>query len=207
MGGTAQKRDCFTHLEQRRSMMAALISLASDRPVSKVKVADLCARCGISRTAFYRLFPGVDGIVSWYRDYGAELGMLQIGRTLTVEEGHRVSLELIARAQPLFRGYVHCWKQEFSYPAVNAQVKSMEMILGERGIKVAPGRHYALEGVAYASHLTVSSWVNRGIDVSPAELATELASLYPSWLRELLDNPFDRSSIGSLVAELFGRTV
>ena len=51
--------------------------------------------------------------------------------------------------------------------------------------------------------MTVSSWINKGCDITPREMASVLASLYPDELRRVLDKPMRPASSGT-IAELVG---
>ena len=182
--------------------MAALIKLLSARPLDQIKTADLCSQCGISRTTFYRCFSGVRDIAPWYQRYTSELGLHQIGHTLTCLEGHRVSLELLAQARDLYRAYSNQWVAGFSLPAIQGQVESMRQALVAQGVKVDARMRYVLEGVSYSSHHTVGNWINRSLDVPAAELAGIIVSFYPADLRGILDKPIHPMDTAALIESL-----
>ena len=194
--------ECFVNLAQRKTVLAALLEILDEKPLSDVKTDELCARCGISRTSFYRFFSGVRDIARWYQSYGAELGMHRIGLTLDCVSGHRVSLELIARAYPMYRDFVHFWNHDYSLAAVRGQCDAMRDVLVRRGIAIDPVRTYELEGISFCCHETVSSWINRGMDVPAECLAEILASFYPPELRRILDDPLDPSGAVDVAMEL-----
>lgn len=197
--------ECFVNLAQRKAVLAALLEVLKEKPLGSVKTDELCARCGISRTSFYRYFSGVKDIARWYQSYGAELGMHKIGLTLDCVSGHRVSLELIARAYPMYRDFVHFWNHDYSLAAVRGQCDAMRDVLVRRGIEIDPVRTYELEGVSFSCHETVSSWINRGMDVPARRLAELLASFYPPELRKILDDPLDPSGAVDAATELLAQ--
>ena len=194
--------ECFDHLEQRRAIMATLIELLAEKPLDQIKTADLCSRCGISRASFYRCFSGVRDIGSWYQRYTSELGLHQIGLTLSCIEGHRVSLELIAQARSLYRAYPNQWNTDFSLSSVNGQVESMRVALEAHGIAVDSRMRYLLEGVSYSSHHTVGNWISRNLDIPVADLVEIIVSFYPSDLRRILDDPVQPMETAALLENL-----
>lgn len=181
--------ECFEHLSQRQVIFRALLAEVAGRSVDDIKVADLCKRCNISRTTFYRYFSGVKDIPTWYQQVTAELGMHQIGHTRTCADGHRLSIELIAKAQPLYRNFVRWWNPNYSLRAINGQVESMKLALERRGIQVDSIMRYKLEGISYCSHETVGSWVNNDMDIPAEDLVNVLVSFYPDDLRRIFDDP------------------
>ena len=204
-GGRVDQLPCFDHIDKRRAVLSALLGIlkTDGKTLAQVSVSEVCLASNISRTSFYRLFSGVNDVASWYQQYGAELGIHRIGRTFSCFEGHLISLELICAALPLFKEHVHWWNYEFSFPAVNSHVNAMKEVFGERGEPVTPSTLYQFEGISYACHMTVSSWINKCCDITPREMASVLASLYPDELRRVLDKPMRPASSGA-IAELVG---
>lgn len=190
--------ECFEFLPQRLSVLNALMAELDEKPLDKVRPADLCARCGISRTSFYRYFSGVRDIAGWYQRYTSELGLHQIGLTLTCAQGHAASLSLIARAYAMYRELSPFWVQDYSLPAIQGQRDAMARVLARRGLPVGAAREYEMTGISCACHETVSLWMQRGMDIPIGRLADILASFYPDGLRKILDDPIDPSDAASV---------
>lgn len=56
--------------------MDALEALLRDRPYEEVRVEDLMAAAGLTRTAFYRYFPDLEAVLlAWIEIIGAELNL------------------------------------------------------------------------------------------------------------------------------------
>lgn len=128
----------------------------------------------------------------WYRDYGAELGMNQIGRHYTCREGHLISIRLLAESAPLygyFFGSPRTQDPAFAYAAAHSHVQAMEGVLAERGVPVGAKASHELEAVAYGSCAAVSSWLRRGMDVSVPDIVDVVVGLYPQDLLEVFDRP------------------
>ena len=194
--------ESFEHLERRKQIFSALLEMLEHERLDDISPDDVCERCGVSRTTFYRCFRGVRDVGGWYQRYGANIGMLRIGWSLTCEQGHAVSLGLIARARVLFAQYHPVWNTDFSLSAVHDQVESMRGVLERARVSLGRTQDYVLEGVSCACHTTVSAWVTRGMDVPARELAATLASFYPPELRRVLDAPLAPTDMGGVLESL-----
>ena len=198
--------DCFRHFEQKSAVFDALLELLCERPFSEVGVADVLERSRISRSAFYRLFPGMKGVVVWHTEMCSALGTFAIGRHLTCAQGHRVSIGLLADASALYANLFRWWSYDYSLPAVNAHVDAMACELRERGIAMSARTEYELAGVAHSSHEIACRWFNGGMNVPVDELVDIIVSLYPSWLREELDSPREPLDPAQLAVRLMGES-
>ncbi|MBR2835624.1 MAG: TetR/AcrR family transcriptional regulator [Coriobacteriales bacterium] len=193
--------ECLDLLDKRRALMAILLEELQEKPLDKIKAADLYAHCGISRASFYRCFAGVRDIGAWYQRYTSEIGLHQIGLTLTCMQGHRISLELIMRAQSLYSNYPNRWN-DFSLSAINSQVEAMEQVYKLRKLPVDNRIRYIFEGVSYSAHHTVGNWISRGIDLPIADIVNVIISFYPKELRKILDDPIKPQDNTSLIEQL-----
>ena len=179
-------------VERKLAVFDALLAEVGERPLKDVRVGDVCGRAGVSRSAFYRLFSGVQDVVLWYRNYGAELGLYQIGRTLTCLEGNLVSVWLLARAKPLYTARVGSRASDeafFMGASTRGHARAMGETLVQRHITVTPRLSYALEGVAADCYAVVSRWIQHDMDLESAVVAELLAEAYPPRLKEIFDKP------------------
>ena len=193
--------ECFDLLDKRRALMETLLEELQEKPLDKIKAADLYERCGISRASFYRCFAGIQDIGAWYQRYTSEIGLHQIGLSLTCIQGHRISLELIMRARLLYSSYPNRWN-DFSLSAVNSQVEAMEQVYKFRKLPVDNRIRYTFEGVSYSAHHTVGNWISRGIDIPVADIVDVIVSFYPKELRKILDDPIEPQNNASLIEQL-----
>lgn len=60
------RRKDTTQDDLRGHVAAALLRLLEGRELSQIAVKELAAEAGVSRSTFYRLFEGKDGVVSWW---------------------------------------------------------------------------------------------------------------------------------------------
>lgn len=193
LGNIAGSASSITqHVERRLEITQTLIGLLDSESLDHIGPLDLCRACGISRSTFYRYFSSVEQVPMWYRDFGAALGMNQIGRFYTCRTGHLISIRLLADSASLYRYYFgspRTQNPDFNYTATGSHVRAMEEVLVERGVTIDNKMAYQLEALAYGCCVAVSSWMRRGMDISVAEITDVLVGLYPPGLLDVFDNP------------------
>jgi AcrR family transcriptional regulator len=89
----------------------ALENMMEQMPLSKVRVADLCARCGVERRVFYYHFKDKYDLVAWMfeRDYSQ-----------AEEAGEPYSVELYAQAHHRLWGRRSFYRRAFSEDSQNS---------------------------------------------------------------------------------------
>ena len=143
----------------------------------------------------------------WYRDYGAEVGMYQIGRRYTVAQGHLVSVQLLADCAKLYRYYAsspRTLNAEFAYTASQSHVRAMRAVLEERGERVDRKCAYELESLAWGCCIAVSSWINNGLDLPTRDIVDVIVGLYPPHLLAVFDSPSNPAPSIDIVRDLLG---
>jgi len=83
-----QELDILSNVDTKVAVVDAMAEIMKTVPFDKVKVVDICAASGVSRTSFYRLFNDKYAVVQWLIRYGYYQGAAQIGRTLSWYEGY-----------------------------------------------------------------------------------------------------------------------
>ncbi len=193
------------HVDKRLEITRALMALLQDRRFDQVKVADLCRVCNISRSTFYRYFSGVSDIPLWYRNYGAELGIHQIGRRYSCREGHTISVSLLALGAVLYREYVRSpltLNASFNYAATELHVNAMSQVLSERGVAIDPKTQHTLEAVAYGACAAVAGWIKSEMDLTVEQMVDVLTEVYPRWLRDIFDEPLQPNGASVVLGEI-----
>lgn len=154
-------------------------------PLSKVRVRDLCERCGVERRVFYYHFKDKYDLVAWMfeRDYS----MAADGRAA-------YSRELFAAAHErlwLRRGFYRRAFEEDSQNSIWRYIVQFSVEANERILKMHLGvpalsRKLALEArhFAYGNVGCVVEWLRGGIEASPAQLAADLFAFMPPDLRK-----------------------
>ena len=153
-------------------------------PLSKVRVGDLCARCGVERRVFYYHFKDKYDLVAWMfeRDYSQ-----------AEEAGEPYSVELYAQAHRRLwkrRGFYRRAFSEDSQNSIYRYLQQFSIEANERVLKrhlgvpvlsrerVFEARHFAHGNVS-----CVIDWLRGAIEVSPDQLAACMFSCMPAPLR------------------------
>lgn len=84
------------------SIVDALDVLIHEKPYDDIKVTELCRKANISRTTFYYYFEDKNAVLQWHSSFIYDMGIYEIGRSLTWYEGHYVTTSLIDRYKELY---------------------------------------------------------------------------------------------------------
>ena len=163
----------------------ALENMMEQMPLSKVRVADLCARCGVERRVFYCHFKDKYDLVAWMfeRDYSQ-----------AEEAGEPYSVELYAQAHHRLWGRRSFYRRAFSEDSQNSIYRYLLQFSIEAN-EAALKRHlgvpslalpYAFEArhFAHANVGCLVDWLNGEIDATPEQLARQMFACMPATLRK-----------------------
>lgn len=192
--------DYLAHSAKRMAVFRMLNELCRTRPLSDIRVADLTGTCGLSRSAFYRLFSGVKDVAVWHMNFCSELGNFQMGRTLTCRQANQVSIGLFTEGADLYGDMFRYWDYDFSLPAASNHIAHMRNTLAERGYVLANETEYELAGIAHSNHQMVAQWFHNHMDVPVDAFVDLLCSFYPPALRAVFDSPPDPQDPLTIVA-------
>lgn len=154
-------------------------------PLSKVRVADLCARCGVERRVFYYHFKDKYDLVAWMfdRDYRAATETGAPYTEALYAEAHR---RIWARRGFYRRAFeedsqnsIRCYLLQLSIEANEAALKrhlGVPVLSRERAFEA---RHFAHGNVG-----CVIDWLRDAVDATPEQLAAEMFACMPVMLRE-----------------------
>jgi len=88
--------------EIRNKIYKALEILVQTRPLSEVKVIDVCRISGVPRSTFYTYFCDVYSVPQFIWDDMMESTLYKIGDTKTWDEGHRLMFQNLLKKKALF---------------------------------------------------------------------------------------------------------
>lgn len=153
-------------------------------PLSKVRVRDLCARCGVERRVFYYHFKDKYDLVAWMyeRDYA-----------LASEVGSPYSEELYAEAHRrlwMRRGFYRRALEEDAQNSIGRYLLEFSIAANEAVLKRHLGvpvlsREHAFEArhFAHGNVGVVVDWLRGNIEATPEQLAKSMFAAMPSTLR------------------------
>ncbi|MBP3866319.1 MAG: TetR/AcrR family transcriptional regulator C-terminal domain-containing protein, partial [Eggerthellaceae bacterium] len=174
--------------DTKRMFADELESMMRRTPLSKVRVAELCERCGVERRVFYYHFRDKYDLVAWM----FEQDRLAAGETCApyteefYAEAHRM---LWARRDFYRRAFdedaqnsIYRYLLQFSIEANEAALKDHLHVSKLSRDLVFDARHFAHGNVG-----CVVDWLRGHIEASPAQLASCIFACMPAELREAYD--------------------
>ncbi len=92
----------------------AFLDLSKDQNYDSISAKSIYTRSGVAKSTFYQHFGSKDDILHWYWGMITEAGIVQIGRSLTWEEGHYITTSGI----------------EFAFSLIKASAQSKDTLSG-----------------------------------------------------------------------------
>ena len=168
----------------KRMFADELEAMMESLPLSKVRVADLCARCGVERRVFYYHFKDKYDVVAW---------MFEQDRALAATTCAPYTQEFYAEAHRRLWARRAFYRRAFEEDAQNSieryllgiSVDANELAL-KRYLGVASlGFEYAFEArhFAHGNIGCVIDWLRGEIEATPAQLAAAMYAGMPPALR------------------------
>ncbi len=171
--------------DTKRMFANELESMMERMPLSKVRVADLCARCGVERRVFYYHFQDKYDLVAWI----FEQDRLAAAKTCSpyseefYVEAHR---NLWARRDFYRRAFeedvqnsIQRYLLKFS---IEANVAVLKQYLGVA--KIAREYDFEARHFAHGNVGCVMDWLRGEINANPTQLAMSMFSVIPPVLRD-----------------------
>lgn len=183
-----------TQMETRMHIVGALSDLMKDRSLEHIKVTELCRVAGISRTTFYEYFKDTYDVVSWLWDHLMQQCLYKMGSTLTCDEAHVMSFEMLLEYGNFFGNAFKSNDYNAPYCYGSRSVKSAFMVNAQRNL----GRDFTRAEVldidfynAGAAAMT-RDWVRGGMHETPQEISESFSRCTPLFLKDLLDMTPDK---------------
>lgn len=181
-----------------KAMFADELEVMMERmPLSKVRVRELCGRCGVERRVFYYHFKDKYDLLAWMfeRDQQAAAGKFAPYTEAFYAEAHR---KLWARRTFYRRAFEEdsqnsIWRYlvQFSTEANEAALKRHLGVAALPRQFVVSARHFAYGNVG-----CVVEWLRGGIKATPAQLAADMFTCMPPELREAYASQEQRDAGG-----------
>lgn len=194
------------HANERYAVLDAYAQLAQEQPFSDIKVSDICAARGISKSSFYRLFGGASDVLIWYQNFTSDIGMHQIGVSYDFKHGHLTSILLLEQYHDIYKEYASSvyWNTDFSLQCINNHVEAMRRMLKLHGVKMTTELLYKLRSVAVTAHELVGFFMGddalQGEERPSAERLVDIMySFVPDDLKVYFDNPIETPETPSFV--------
>ena len=167
-------------------------------PLSKIRVRDLCERCGVERRVFYYHFKDKYDLVAWMfeRDYSSAAD----GRAPYSEELYAAAHHKLWARRGFYRRAFQedsqnsIWRYllQFSVDANEAALKQHLGVTALSADLAFEARHFA-----YGNIGCLVEWLGGNVKATPAQLAARMFSCMPTALREAYAAQGGKSSGGN----------
>lgn len=152
-------------------------------PLSKVRIAELCIRCGVERRVFYYHFKDKYDLVAWMFEQD-QLEASEVAEPYTQKYYEEAHVRLWNRREFYRRAFeedtqnsIHKYLLEYS---IDANEAALRLYLGVP--KLATKHAFEARHFAHGNVGCVVDWLQGKIEASPAQLATHIFSCIPSTL-------------------------
>ena len=158
-------------------------------PLSKVRVGELCARCGVERRVFYYHFKDKYDLVAWM--FERDLSMAADGRAPYSESLYAESHRKLWERRDFYRRAFEEDSQNSIYRyllqfSIEANETALKRHLGVR--KLARERLFEARHFAHGNVGTVVDWLRGAIDATPEQLAASMFACMPQTLRDAYED-------------------
>lgn len=162
-----------------------LESMMARMPLSKVRVAELCVRCGVERRVFYYHFKDKYDLVAWM--FERDRASAADGRAPFSEELYGAAHHALWRRRDFYRrafeedsqNSIFRYLMEFSVQANEAALKRHLGVAKLSRERIFEARHFAHGNVG-----CVVDWLQGTIEATPEQLAASMFSCMPEVLRK-----------------------
>lgn len=179
----------------RIGVFNATARLLRTEELDSISVRQICEEAKVGRSTFYAYFTDKYAVIQWFTDVIHRAGAAEIGRTLSWEEGHRIT----TGAYISHIGMLNAAARSSDYNAIGPySVRRWEESLKETIVEykhLALTRKLELQIAALSTAATaVASYCFASQDMPLDEIVDALISITPPDLYELLATPVFPSS-------------
>ncbi|MGN0078411.1 MAG: TetR family transcriptional regulator [Coriobacteriales bacterium] len=182
-----------TSATSKLNVFNALCELLKTERLDSISVRQICERAQVGKTTFYAHFQDKYDVILWYSDLAHEVGVGQIGRTLTWEEGHRLTTEaILAEREVLNRGAESRDVNSVIYHSSRWREGSLARTLTEyRHVELTQRLKYQISALAAGEIAIASHYFNAKDRIPLKDYIDTLISIVPRELYELLATPLN----------------
>lgn len=171
---------------------AELEAMMGEMPFSKIRVGELCARCGTGRQTFYYHFRDKYDVVAWIFERDYRWAETAVGE-LSAEAVVAAALERMWEHRNFYRAaYSDKSQNSISEHIQEFDVRLMSEVaakhLGVRVDELTEWQVFAIKHHSYGSISCTLEWLRGEIQASPAEFAAWEFSRMPDFMLEAYED-------------------
>ncbi len=169
----------------KRMFADALEEEMKRTPLSRVRVSDLCIRCGVERRVFYYHFKDKYDLVAWAfdQDYRAAEKAGAVYTEALFDETHR---RFWAKRDFYRRAFEDDSQNSIQRYLLEYCIKTNEMLLKRHlGVStLSPDRSFAARHFSHGNVGCLVEWLKGDINATPEQLSTYMFACMPPVIRE-----------------------
>lgn len=181
------------HEPTKARILHAVERLLGATSFERMSVLAICKEAGVSSPTFYKHFKDKYHVAQWLFDCVTEVGLFQIGRTLTWEQGYYRHLVLLIEHRGVFQGFMAEASGYFSLPSYGRRRQREELhrtLVEYKRIKIDDELEFQINYFVQLETHSAIDWVKSGMQTPPARTyAQYLANVVPRRLFDLLNEP------------------
>ncbi|MGV8084512.1 MAG: TetR/AcrR family transcriptional regulator [Coriobacteriia bacterium] len=176
----------------RMTVLSAVDRLLEETSLDKLTVTAICDAANVSRAAFYRKFQDKYAVCQWHLDFLYHVYLDEIGRSLTLHEGHLGMLKAVANHRTFYCHMAQTIDRENWFADYTLKRRSAvltETLTRYKRIPMDDALEYYVLATAAMETSMVLEWMRRGMPQAPERMAKLIVDAVPRMLAQLLDSP------------------
>lgn len=198
---TAYEKHFSGSFHTKARIVKAFDDLCKKKPYEKIKIEEIVAATGLSRSGFYYHFQDKNDILIWLscQCYGA--GLKETGRTLTWHEAHRRTTCYFMKFKALFVAGASCQEYRGGQPFYVRwrQNQLTETMLSYQQKEITPLIKFQIEAIPYVETAMAQKFMQGELGISLDEYCEMIVSLVPRELYEALAVPVTPAPSGDFM--------
>lgn len=162
---------------------------AVDRSLDQITITELCARSGISRQTFYRLFSDKYSLHWWWPTFVHRFYLVEVGRTIDWETGYFHHIRLLSREKEFFHAATQYTLNISTERTVMPHFRKcaiLETLQDYRHMAVDEALMFCVDSWVKTETEILTEWYRLGTVPEPEEAARLLTSIVPRRLYDAL---------------------
>ena len=178
-------------LRSKIKIFQAFEQLAEFEEFDGITVKQICEAAHTSKTTFYKHFRDRYDIVQWLSDLFFYMGVGYIGRTLTWEQGHRISTTGYLHYHKLLSKAFQCtdYNGLASYSPRRREENLLETLSEHKRIEITSDIGAQVISLATGETAFFKQYLIEHDEVNVDEVVKAMMSIIPSQLHDLLEEP------------------
>jgi len=178
-------------MHSKIKIFQALETLMSHEDFDRIAVKHICEVAHIGKTTFYTHFKDKYDIIQWFTTLFFDIGVARIGRTLTWEQGHRISTSGYLHYQPLLSKAFQSMDYNglATYSPRRREDNLYETLTEYKKVEITPRIQAQIIALSVGEAAYFHQYIANNSSPKLDEVVDALMSIVPPQLYKLLEEP------------------